>query len=223
MDWGAIISAAATVAANAAAARAQANAAKAAAQSRNDQVNQQGYATDKSTDLQALAAAQNSQNAREGGILNEQELALSAPRTRAQNSVRGSILANAQDASISGLPAGVHVPTISGGLRPSMFTGDTRALGQAMTRDALLSQMAPQVTPYSSMKPLDVSSILAMKAPGATPLPQPSALDNILSNIGMYGSFAAAASPFLQSKPKPATTMPGSPPTFDPATGGYTE
>lgn len=198
MDWGAIISAASAVAANAAAARAKAQQAEAAANHANDQVAQAGYATDKTTNLQALSAAQNAANARAGGILNEQELALSAPRSRAQNSVRGSVLANAQDASISGLPKGVTVPTISGGLRPSMFSGDTRALGQQMTRDALLSQMAPQATPYSDLKPLDVSSITNMTAPGPTPLPQASTLDGILSAIGTYGGLAA---PFLQQRP----------------------
>jgi hypothetical protein len=209
MDWGAIISAAATVAANAAAERAKAKAAEAQAQHANDTVAQAGYATDKSTNLQALAAAQNAQNARAGGILNEQELALSAPRTRAQNSVRGSILANAQDATISGLPKGVTVPTISGGLRPSMFSGDTRALGQQMTRDALLSQMAPQVTPYSDMKPLDVSSITSMKAPGPTPLPQASTLDSILANIGMYGGLAGVGLAAAQQKQNPYTETRG--------------
>lgn len=200
MDWGAIISAASAVAANAAAARAKAQQAEAAANHANDTVAQAGYATDKTTNLQALTAAANSANARAGGILNEQELALSAPRTRAQNSVRGSVLANAQDATISGLPKGITVPNISGGLRPSMFSGDTRALGSQMTRDALLSQMAPQATPYSSLAPLDTSSITGMKAPGPTPLPQASTLDGILSAIGQYGGLA---SPFLTAAQKP--------------------
>jgi hypothetical protein len=203
MDWGAIIAAGAQIAAQQAQARAQAKQQEALAQHANDTVAQQGYATDKSTNLQALAAAQNSQNARAGGILNEQELALSAPRTRAQNSVRGSILANAQDATISGLPKGVTVPNISGGLRPSLFSGDTRALGQQMTRDALLSQMAPQVTPYSDMKPLDVSSITSMKAPGPTPLPQASTLDSILANIGMYGGLAGVGLSAAQQQRPP--------------------
>src|ERR1041385_732840 len=172
MDWGAIIGAAATIAAQQAQARAQAKQQEAVLNHANDTVAQQGYATDKNTNLQALAAAQNSQNARAGGILNEQELALAAPGRRAANSVRGSILANAQDAGVTGLPKGVPNIQFTGGLRPSMFSGDTRALGQQMTREALLSQMAPQVTPYSSMKPLDVSSITNMTAPGPTPLPQ---------------------------------------------------
>src|SRR5262245_32824981 len=104
MDWGAIISAAATVAANAAAARAKAKQAEAAANHANDTVAQAGYATDKTTNLQALSAAQNAENARAAGILNEQELALSAPGRRAANSVRGSVLANAQDSEVMGLP-----------------------------------------------------------------------------------------------------------------------
>ena len=206
MDWGAIISAAATIAAQQAQARAQAKQQEAVLNHANDTVAQQGYATDKSTNLQALAAAQNSQNARAGGILNEQELALSAPRSRAANSVRGSILANAQDAGVTGLPKGVPNIQFTGGLRPSMFSGDTRALGQQMTRDALLSQMAPQVTPYSDMKPLDVSSITSMKAPGPTPLPQASTLDSILANIGMYGGLAGVGLAAAQQQQRPPFT-----------------
>jgi hypothetical protein len=209
MDWGAIISAAAQIAAQQAQARAQAKQQEALLNHQNDQVAQAGYATDKSTNLQALAAAQNSQNARAGGILNEQELALSAPRTRAQNSVRGSILANAQDVGISGLPKGVPHIEFTGGLRPSVFSGDTRALGRQMTRDALLSQMAPQVTPYSDMKPLDVSSITNMKAPGPTPLPQATTLDSILANIGMYGGLAGVGLAAAQQQRPPFTETRG--------------
>jgi hypothetical protein len=206
MDWGAIIGAAATIAAQQAQARAQAKQQEALAQHANDTVAQAGYATDKNANLQALAAAQNSQNARAGGILNEQELALAAPGRRAANSVRGSILANAQDAGVTGLPKGVPNIQFTGGLRPSMFSGDTRALGQQMTRDALLSQMAPQVTPYSDMKPLDVSSITSMKAPGPTPLPQASTLDSILANIGMYGGLAGVGLAAAQQQQRPPFT-----------------
>lgn len=221
MDWGAIIQAASTVAAQAAAARAQANAAKAAAQNKNDLVNQQGYQTDKSLDLSALNSAYQAALSRGSGMLSENAANLAAPGKRAANSVRGDALANAQDVSFSGLPKGVTVPNISGGLRPSMFSGNTRALGQQMSRQALLDQMAPQATPFADLKPLDLSSITGMKAPGATPLPQPNTLDSILSAIGTYGSFAGAAAPFLQPQPKPGT--PGMPATFDPATGSYTE
>lgn len=197
MDWGAIVqaaSAAATVIAQQQAAKSAAKANQAAAQSRNDTINQQGYQGD-------LGRAR--------GILDEQAAALAAPGRRAANAVRGDALANLQDATISGLPPGVTVPTISGGLRPSMFSGSTRALGQQMARDALLSQMAGSATPFSGMK----------AAPGATPLPQTSALDNILNNIGMYGSLAGAVAPSLLNRPA-TTTRPLTPspaPVFDPS------
>lgn len=205
IDWGGIVSAAATIAASTAQARAQANAAKAAAQNRNDVVNQSGYQTDKSLDLSALNSAYQAALSRGSGILSENAANLAAPGKRAANSVRGSILANAQDVGVSGLPKGVPHIEFTGGLRPSMFSGDTRALGAQISRQALLDQMAPQATPFADLKPLDLSSITGRTAPGATPLPQPSTLDSILSNIGMYGSFAAAASPYLQQKPKPGT------------------
>lgn len=206
MDWGAIISAAATIAAQQAQARAKAKQEEAVLNHANDTVAQQGYQTDKTTNLQALTAAQNSANARAAGILNEQELALSAPGKRAANSVRGSALANLQDVGISGLPKGVPHIEFTGGLRPSMFSGNTRALGQQMTRDALLSQMAPAATPYSSMAPLDVSSITSMKAPGPTPLPQASTLDKILASIGQYGGLAGVGMAAAQQQQQPPFT-----------------
>lgn len=200
MDWGAIIQAAAAVASNAAAARAKAKQEEAVLNHANDTVAQAGYATDKTTNLNALTAAQNSANARAAGILNEQELALAAPKQRAQNSVRGDLLAGLTDASIS-RPGGVPTISVSGGLRPSLLSGNSRALGAAMSRQALLDQMAPAATPYSDIKPLDVSSITGMHAPGPTPLPQASTLDSILANIGMYGGLAGVAGAAMQKTP----------------------
>jgi hypothetical protein len=201
MDWGAIISAASTVAAQTAAARAQANANKAVLNQANDRTAQTGYQTDKSLDLQALNSAYQAALSRGSGVLSEQAANLAAPGKRAANSVRGDALANLQDVQISGLPNGVHMANITGGLRPSMFSGNTRALGQQMSRQALLDQMAGDPTPFSDLKPLDLSSITARSAPGPTPLPQGNALDSILANIGMYGSMASAIAPALQKQP----------------------
>lgn len=206
MDWGAIIQAA-TAAAQVAGAAAQARAAGRAKQAELQQVNdrtaQQGYGTDKQINLSALADAYNASLGRAGGVLNEQAANLAAARARAAQAVHGDVLANAQDATISGVPRGVTVPTISGGLRPSMFSGDTRALGAALSRQALLGQLDAPPTPYSSLKPLDVSSITAMHAPGATPLPTGNALDSILANIGLYGSLGGAVNQGLNQPQTP--------------------
>jgi hypothetical protein len=209
MDWGAIISAASTVAAQTAAARAQANANKAVLNQANDRTAQSGYQTDKSLDLQALNSAYQAALSRGSGVLSEQAAHLAAPGKRAANSVRGDVLANVQDAVPTGVPKGVNVIGFSGGLRPSMFSGNTRALGQQMSRQALLDQMAPEATPFSSLSPLDTSSITRRTAPGPTPLPQGNTLDAILANIGMYGSMASAVAPALQQQPPPYQEMRG--------------
>lgn len=202
MDWGAIIqaaSAASQVAAQAAAARAQGRAQQAALNQGQDRTAQQGYQTDKSLDLQALNSAYQAALSRGSGILSEQAANLAAPGKRAANSVRGDILANAQDVHAN-RPVGVPTIQFSGGLRPSMFSGNTRALGAAMSRQALLDQMDGDPTPFSDLKPLNVSSITSRTAPGPTPLPQAGTLDSILANIGMYGSLAGAVAPTLQSR-----------------------
>lgn len=195
MDWGALVNAAtaaSTVAANAEAARAAGRVQTANLNHANDTTAQQGYQTDKSVDLNALTAAANYALNRAGGIQGEQAANDAATKARAANAARGSALENAQDVQISGLPAGVHMANVSGGLRPSMFDANTRALGGQMTKQALLDQMAGPVKPFDATAPtLDVSKILNMTAPGPTPLPQASSLDNILANLGMYGGIAA--------------------------------
>ncbi len=212
MDWGAIIqaaTAASQVAASAAAARAQGRATQAQLQQGQDKNALAGYQTDKQLDLSALNSAYQAALSRGSGILSEQAANLAAPGKRAANSVRGDILANAQDAVASNVPAGVHVINFSGGLRPSMFSGNTRALGAAMSRQALLDQLAPQATPFSDLKPMDVSSITSRTAPAVTPLPQGNALDSILSNIGLYGSMGGAIANAQQPKQSPFVEIRG--------------
>lgn len=102
-------------------------------------------------------------------------LGLSAPASEAHNSVQGDILANAQDFSLSGLPKGVTVPTMSGGLRPSLLSPASRALGANMSRNALLNNLSGK----------DV--------PALTPLPAASAYDKILQGVAQGGGFLNAA------------------------------
>jgi hypothetical protein len=73
--------------------------------------------------------------------LSRKNYTLAAPGKRASNSVRGDILANARDVSIN-LPSTIPKTTISGGLRPSMFSDNTRALGAEMSTQALAQQRA---------------------------------------------------------------------------------
>lgn len=191
IDWGQVISAGAQIAGSVAASKAQGRAAEAALNQRQDAGAQNAYATDKSLDLEALVRAYGAEMDRAKGQLAEYEARLNAPQQRASNSVRGDILANVQDVGVSG-PPGVNVTSFSGGLRPSLLSGNSRALGGQMSKEALLSELAnDEPTPFSSMAPVDLSSITGRRAPEQTGLPQASGMDRVLEAIGTYGSLAS--------------------------------
>lgn len=106
---------------------------------------------------------------------------LEAPGMNAGNAVRGDTLANAQDASVTGpiTRTGGKMPTVSGGLRPSLMSADTRKLGQGMSRQALVNQMqGPGALTAPTLAP-------------TTPLPESNAIDTILSAGGTASSLAA--------------------------------
>lgn len=138
--------------------------------------------------------------------LAQKDYALSAPGKRAGNAVRGDILANAQDASID-LPSTIPKTTISGGLRPSMFSANTRALGGEMSAQALSQQRAgdtfaplPTLPDYQGPK----TALPTYKAPPAyvnpppaptmTPQPQANGFDTALTGLG----YAGAVAPYLK-------------------------
>lgn len=133
--------------------------------------------------------------------LARRKFALTAPGQRAGNSVRGDILANAQDVSIAGLPSRINVPQISGGLRPSMFSGNTRALGANMSAQALADQQKgdtfdalPALPDYQTPQPI----------PGLTPQPQAGAFDKILTTAGTIGSLAGTFGDVLKKYKQPS-------------------
>lgn len=122
--------------------------------------------------------AQGSTNA-----LNQAKFGLEAPGQNAGNSVRGDILANAKDASFSGLPPWLQaqIPTTTGGLRPSMFSDNTRQLGTKMSADALAASKAgPMAINYPT-------------APTIQAIPDASLLESIAGSVGTGGSIANAA------------------------------
>jgi len=136
--------------------------------------------------------------------LAQKNFSLAAPRARASNSVRGDILANAKDASVSGISPNTPVPTISGGLRPSMFSANTRALGGEMSSQALASQKAgdtfkelPSLPDYVQPPP----------APALAGLPQANTFDNILNTAATIGSIGGA----MGAVPYKRVPQPGDP------------
>lgn len=191
MNWAAIASAAAQIGSAYAASKAQGRAAEATINQAQDRTAQQAYATDKSLDLNALVNAYQAQLERAKGQLDEYEKKLTAPQARAANSVRGDILANIEDAGVSA-PPGVNVTSFSGGLRPSLLSGNSRLLGQQTSKEALLDALSDTPTPYSSLKPFDVSSITGRSAPAQTPLPQASTIDKIIEGGSTAAALAAA-------------------------------
>jgi hypothetical protein len=199
IDWGSIISAGAQIAGSYAASKAQGRAAESAINQRQDSGAQNAYATDKSLDLEALIRGYQAELDKAKGQLSEYETRLSAPQSRASNAVRGDILANVQDVGVSA-PDGVNVTSFSGGLRPSLLSGNSRALGAQMSKEALLDALTGSPTPFSDMAPVDLSSITGRSAPAQTPLPQPSGMDRVMEQIGLWGGLASAG---LNSQQQP--------------------
>lgn len=138
--------------------------------------------------------------------LEQRKYALTAPQTRATTAVRGDILANAQDATVSGVSPNIPVPTISGGLRPSMFSADTRALGGIMSSQA--RQQQEKGDTFSPLPALpDWQAPPA--APTLTPPPNATGMDNALSNTGNILNYAGSFADLLkkyQGGKKPAGT-----------------
>lgn len=99
---------------------------------------------------------------------------LEAPQKIAHNAVRGDILSNARDVSIAA-PSTIPVPTISGGLRPSMFSDTTRALGKNITANAAATPMPTPTPPV--LQPMETA--------GTT--------DDILNTAGYLGNLAKPA------------------------------
>jgi hypothetical protein len=191
VDWGQFISAGAQIGASYAASKAQGRAAEATINQAQDRTAQSGYATDKSLDLEALIRGYQAELDKAKGQLSEYETKLSAPQSRAANSVRGDILANVQDATVSA-PDGVNVTTFGGGLRPSLLSGNSRALGGQMSKEALLDALSGSPTPFSNMPPVDLSSITGRTSPEQTGLPQASGMDKVMEQIGLWGGLASA-------------------------------
>ncbi len=135
--------------------------------------------------------------------LAQKDFALAAPGRRAGNSVRGDILANAQDVSIN-LPSTIPKTTISGGLRPSMMSPATRELGGLMSTQALEQQKAgdkfaplPTVPAYQAppgFKSATYTPPPAYKPGPAAPtlpgMPSANGLDDALNWAGLAGTGA---------------------------------
>jgi hypothetical protein len=133
--------------------------------------------------------------------------------TLASQAGQGDLMANVQDVQLNNLPASVqgHMPTMTGGLRPSVLGPNARQAGQTLSRNALLQLMQG-------------SSNLPM-APKMTPMPDASGYDDFSKILARAGSYAGAANPlfdlFANQKKAPYQTVgpPMPPGNFDPEMG----
>lgn len=173
------------------------------------------YGVNQNATMNALTAGSSERLAQGNQELDRRQFALNAPRTRASQSVRGSILQNAQPLSLSGLPDRVssRIPQMSGGLTPAMFNADTRALGGELTRSALIDQLKGDE--FTPMEQTDFSK-------GVLPMPQleelkkSGLLEQILGSLGMASSIGAGAMGTIEgSRRRVPTNYP-----IDPVGGG---
>lgn len=165
------------------------------------------YGINQQAILDALKQAESANMNRATLDLNQRNFALNAPTTRMSQSARGSMLANAQDLQISHPRA--HIPTITGGMRPSALSPETRQLGALVARQTLMSQMKGDTfdaVPQQNWQ----GGVVA--PPGVTPQPQASGLEKWGGIAGILGNLAGAGvSTYQQAIGQQANTrLPGS-------------
>lgn len=145
------------------------------------------YSIQQNATQNALTASSSEKLAQGNQDLNRREFALNAPSARGRQAVKGSIMANAQDATLSGVPDRIasRIPTINGGLRPSLFDANTRQLGSEMTRDAIMDQLAGDN--FDTMTPTDFKSGI-LSSPQLEEFQKSGLLEKILGGLGVGGS-----------------------------------
>ncbi len=96
---------------------------------------------------------------------------------RAQQTVRGDLQANVQDARFS-RPTGVPDMALSGGLRPSALGPNAREAGRTLSSQALSAlQRGDSFMPLNPTGPIDLSANM----------PQESWFDKLLAGVGAVG------------------------------------
>lgn len=172
-----LIGAAGSVLGGVAGARGAGRQAAANANAQQDQLRTSQYGTQQNALIQALLAAEAGKMNRAQLDLLRRTFALNAPTTRAQQSVRGDVMANAQDVRVPDHPR-ANVVRIEGGMRPSMLSGNTRALGAEMSRKALMDQLAGDK--FEDVPEQNWGGAV-LQPPGVTSLPKASGFDKFLN------------------------------------------
>ncbi len=133
-------------------------------------------------DIQRYNASNGQYATTSNNALNQAKFEQDTPGKLASQSVRGDIMANAQNAHAQGLPSFIQEPTSNMG--PSqLFSDATRSLGGVMSRNALASGMASGPPPTSVSYPT---------APDLPAIPEASALDSVLNGVSDTASIINA-------------------------------
>lgn len=105
------------------------------------------------------AEIQNALNAQNNAAnLNAAQFNLTAPSTRASQVARGGLMADAQNAPLTGDP---RIDKFAGGgLRPSVFNAQTRSGGQELQRQALMALMSKSDQLHPQMSTLPKSGLM---------------------------------------------------------------
>lgn len=175
--WGMVIPAIGSLLGNLAGGRAKGKEAAANANQQQDVLRTSQYGTQQNAVIQALLAAEAGRMNRAQLDLLRRTFALNAPTTRAQQAVRGDVMSRAQDVRVPDHPR-ANVVRIEGGMRPSMLSGNTRALGAEMSRKALVDQLAGDK--FQDVPEQNWGGAV-LQPPGVTPLPKASGFDKFLN------------------------------------------
>jgi len=134
-------------------------------------------------------AALNANALQERALMDRAQMGVNAPQQRMLQALLGSMLQNAQGAQFSGLPKGVSVPTMSGGMNPSTLINLLqRAGGGAQQKQALLAALTGSDTPAAPNYPQSA----LMAPPQMQGYKQPGKGESLLSALGLAGSAAQA-------------------------------
>ena len=135
----------------------------------------------------------------ENATMDRAQMGVTAPQARSKQAVLGSLMQNLQPAQISGLPSGVSMPQMSGGLTPAALSSQARAGGGELQRQALMALLSksdvPAATNYPETGKIQSPEMLGYKDPGK--------MESILSAIGLIGSTGGALGELLKKKQAP--------------------
>lgn len=143
-----------------------------------------GQQQGRESEAQATTRWDANANTRYKNSIDAAALNLKAPGERGATSVQGDILANAKPFQWTGetkMVGNTPVPQYTGGLTPSLFSDNTKALGSLMSQQALQQQQTNGGQAVGPQDPL-------------TPLPQAGPGSKILQGAGIaasiYGAYA---------------------------------